>query len=50
MLTKYSVLKMIGYSNIRTTQIYAIVLDKKVEFDMDKLNNKLYQKNNLNNR
>ena len=39
-----------GHSKIRTTQIYAKVLDKKVESDMDKLNKKLYQKNNSNNR
>ncbi len=41
---------MMGHSKIRTTQIYAKVLDKKVESDMDKLNKKLYQKNNSNNR
>ena len=39
-----------GHSKIRTTQIYAKVLDKKVESDMDKLNKKLYQKNDSNNR
>ena len=39
-----------GHSKIRITQIYAKVLDKKVESDMDKLNKKLYQKNNSNNR
>ena len=41
---------MMGHSKIRTTQIYAKVLDKKVESDMDKLNKKLYQKNDSNNR
>jgi site-specific recombinase XerD len=41
---------MMGHSKIRTTQIYAKVLDKKVESDMDKLNKKLYQKDDSNNR
>ena len=32
--------KMLGHSRIQTTQIYARVLDKKVEHDMGKLNAK----------
>ena len=32
--------KMLGHSRVRTTQIYASVLDKKVENDMSKLSGK----------
>jgi site-specific recombinase XerD len=34
---------MMGHSKIITTQIYARVLDKKVELDMEKLNKKLFK-------
>ena len=38
-----SVSKMMGHSKIITTQIYARVLDKKVELDMEKLSKKLFK-------
>ena len=38
-----SVSKMMGHSKIITTQIYARVLDKKVELDMQKLSKKLFK-------
>ena len=36
-----SVSKMLGHTNIRTTQIYARITNKKIEHDMEELANKL---------
>ena len=36
-----SVSKMLGYTNIRTTQIYARITNKKIEHDMEELADKL---------
>jgi site-specific recombinase XerD len=33
---------MLGHSNVKTTQIYAKVLQKKVSSDMEILNKKLF--------
>jgi site-specific recombinase XerD len=34
---------MLGHSNVKTTQIYAKVLQKKVSSDMEILNKKLFE-------
>ncbi len=36
-----SVSKMLGHTNIKTTQIYARITNKKIEHDMDELADKL---------
>jgi site-specific recombinase XerD len=43
-----TVSKLLGHSSIRTTQIYAKVVEKKVEEDMDALISKLDKKSNTN--
>lgn len=40
-----SVSKMLGHTNIRTTQIYARITNKKIEHDMEELADKLYKFN-----
>ena len=32
-----SIAKMMGHSNLRSTQIYAVITDDKISKDMDKL-------------
>ena len=32
-----SIAKMMGHSNLRSTQIYAVITDNKISIDMDKL-------------
>ena len=32
-----SIAKMMGYSNLRSTQVYAVITDDKISKDMDKL-------------
>lgn len=32
-----SIAKMMGHSNLRSTQIYAVFTDNKISIDMDKL-------------
>ncbi len=41
-----SVSKMFGYTNIKTTQIYARITNKKIEHDMEELAGKLGKFNN----
>ena len=36
-----SVSKMLGHTNIKTTQIYARITNKKIEHDMEQLADKL---------
>lgn len=43
-----TVSKMLGHTSIRTTQIYAKVVEHKVSFDMDVLKNKLEEKIQVN--
>ena len=40
-----SVSKMLGHTNIRTTQIYARIINKKIEHDMEELADKLHKFN-----
>ena len=42
-----SVSEMLGHRSIRTTQIYAKVLDKKVGRDMDQLREKLGKRDGI---
>ena len=32
-----SIAKMMGHSNLRSTQIYVVITDNKISIDMDKL-------------
>lgn len=45
-----TVSSMLGHSSIRTTQIYAKVIESKVSDDMNDLKNKLFQNKKLNNQ
>ena len=41
LLTTESVSKMLGHTNVQTTQIYARITERKINLDMDQLSKKL---------